>query len=137
VSGQESGVLVYGDQRGAALADYNADGRVDLVVSQNGAETRLYRNDRARPGLRVRLVGPAANPHAVGAVIRLEYATGSGPAREIHAGSGYWSQDGAVPVMGMREPPVAVWVRWPGGAESRTPVPPGAREVVVRAERGP
>jgi hypothetical protein len=35
VSGQESGVNVYGEQRGCALADYDHDGWVDLVVTQN------------------------------------------------------------------------------------------------------
>jgi len=132
VPGQESGIRVYGDQRGAALADYNADGRVDLVVSQNGAETKLYRNQRGQPGLRVRLAGPDHNPNGVGAVLRLVYATGRGPAREVHAGSGYWSQDGAVQVLGQRGSPVAVWVRWPGGAETEAPVEAGAREATIR-----
>jgi hypothetical protein len=132
VPGQESGIRVYGDQRGAALADYNGDGRVDLAVSQNGAETKLYRNERGRPGLRVRLAGPAPNPNGVGAVLRLVYATGRGPAREVHAGSGYWSQDGAVQVLGQRGSPAAVWVRWPGGVESEAPVDAGAREVTIR-----
>jgi hypothetical protein len=34
-----SGVRVYGEQRGAAVSDFDADGRPDLAVSQNGAET--------------------------------------------------------------------------------------------------
>src|SRR4030095_12854292 len=59
-SGQKSGVLVYGEQRGAALADYDGDGRIDLAVSQNGAATKLYHNVGAEPGLGVRLnAGPA------------------------------------------------------------------------------
>ena len=50
VSGMESGIAVYGEQRGAALCDYDGDGRVDLVVSQNGARggKKLYRNGRTR-----------------------------------------------------------------------------------------
>ena len=135
VSGAISGVQVYGDQRGAALGDFDRDGRVDLVVSQNGNATKLYRNERARPGLRIRLVGPPGNPDAFGAVLRLVYGDRRGPAREIRAGSGYWSQDGPVPVLGMEEPPTAVWVRWPGGSESSTPVEPGAREIVIRMPR--
>src|SRR5437762_6365234 len=71
VPGQVSGILVYGDQRGAAFADYDGDGRTDLVVSQNGVATRLYHNDHARPGLRVRLVGGPLNQHAIGAVLRV------------------------------------------------------------------
>ncbi len=133
VPGTVSGILVYGDQRGAALADYNADGRVDLVVSQNGADTKLYRNDCGRPGLRARLVGPPGNRDGVGAGLRLIYANGRGPLREIKGGSGYWSQDGAVQVLGMQGEPVAIWVRWPWGPEVEWPLSPGAREVEIRA----
>ncbi|PYK97263.1 MAG: hypothetical protein DME19_16945 [Verrucomicrobia bacterium] len=91
VSGQESGVKVYGEQRGAALCDYDGDGRVDLVVTQNGAQTKLYHNVGARPGLRVRLKGPAGNPRGIGAQLRLMFGPRPGPVRELHAGSGYWS----------------------------------------------
>src|SRR5437764_4422454 len=93
VSGQESGVKVYGEQRGAALCDYDGDGRVDLVVTQNAAETKLYKNVGARPGLRVRLKGPPGNPNGIGAAIRLMAGDKPGPARAVHAGSGYWSHD--------------------------------------------
>ena len=73
VLGHESGVKVFGEQRGAALADFNEDGRVDLVVTQNGAATCLFQNVTAKPGLRVRLVGPPGNPTGVGAMIRLKF----------------------------------------------------------------
>jgi hypothetical protein len=43
---------------------------MDLPVAQNGAETRLYRNTAAPPGLRVKLLGEDTNPQAFGAVIR-------------------------------------------------------------------
>jgi hypothetical protein len=131
-SGTESGILVYGDQRGAAYSDFDGDGRLDLVVSQNSAATRLLRNQGARPGLRVRLVGKAGNPDAVGAQVRVVYGVVMGPVREIQAGSGYWSQNGAVQVFALAETPTRVLVRWPGGAEVDVPVPAGAREVTVR-----
>src|SRR5204862_5901275 len=89
--GQESGIKVYGEQRGCALCDYDGDGRVDLVVTQNGAETKLYHNGKAKPGLRVRLIGPGGNPLGIGASIRLQFGPRPGPIREVHAGSGYWS----------------------------------------------
>src|SRR6266699_3433178 len=98
VAGQESGVKVYGEQRGAA--------------------PKLYHNVGGRRGLRVKLRGPAGNPQGLGAQLRLIFGQRSGPVREIHGGSGYWSQDGAIAVLGSPEPPTLVQVRWPGGKTS-------------------
>ena len=131
IPAQQSGIKVYGEQRGAALCDYDGDGRVDLVVTQNGAETKLYRNVGARPGLRVRLEGPAGNPSGIGAQVRLIFGQRQGPVREIHAGSGYWSQDSAVQVMAAPEPPKQIQVHWPGGKTTLSPVPLGGKEIVV------
>ncbi|HVZ50238.1 MAG TPA: FG-GAP-like repeat-containing protein [Gemmatimonadaceae bacterium] len=130
-----SGIVIYGDQRGAAYADFDGDGRVDLAVSQNAGPTRLFRNRGARPGLRVRVRGPATNPDAIGAQVRVVFGARMSPVREIQAGGGYWSENGAVQVFGLPDVPTEVWVRWPGGRETRTPVPKGAREVVVTPSR--
>ncbi len=131
VPGQESGIKVYGEQRGAAVCDYDGDGRTDLVITQNDDQTRLFHNVNGKPGLRVRLQGPAANPLGIGAVLRLKFGDQFGPAREIHGGSGYWSQDGMVQVMSGPGTPTQIWVRWPGGATSNSDLPAGAKEVVV------
>ncbi len=131
VPGQQSGVLVYGEQRGAALSDYDQDGRVDLVVTQNGAATKLYHNAGAKPGLRVRLAGPEGNSLGTGVVIRIVYNDGFGPARELHTGSGYWSQNSMVPVMGLRENPKGVWVCWPDGHITNSNLPDQASEVTI------
>jgi len=133
MSGARSGILVYGDQRGAAYADYDGDGRLDLVVSQNSAATKLYRNRGAKAGLRVRLEGLPDNPDGVGAQVRLVYGAGMSPVREVQAGSGYWSANGAVQVFGLSGTPTEVWVRWPGGSAMRVKVTAGAREVVIKA----
>jgi hypothetical protein len=133
VAGARSGIVIYGDQRGAAATDFDGDGRVDLAVSQNAAETKLYRNTGAEPGLRIRLVGGTDNPAGIGAAMRVEYADGKGPIREVRAGSGYWSSDGLVQVLGLRKgsPPTAVWIRWPGGMEQTVEIADGARELTV------
>jgi hypothetical protein len=135
VPGQESGLQVYGEQRGAAVADFDHDGRVDVAITQNGAETKLYQNRRAKPGLRIRLHGPPGNPDGIGAVIRLLRDGQAGPAREVHAGSGYWSQDAAVQVMSSIPAPTAVSVRWPGGQSTTNQIPASATEIVVGNEQ--
>jgi hypothetical protein len=131
VPGQKSGILIYGEQRGAALGDFDGDGRVDLAVSQNGAETKLYQNVLGKPGLRVRLAGSPGNPDGVGATMRLVFGNRMGAAREIHGGSGYWSQDSMVQVLGCPDPPTQIWIRWPGGKTTISPVPAGAKQITV------
>ena len=134
VPGQESGLKVYGEQRGSALGDFDEDGRLDVVVAQNGAATCLFQNTGARPGLRIRLHGSPGNPSGVGAVLRLKFGNRFGPAREIHAGSGYWSQDSAVQVMGGPTAPTQLWIRWPGGQTTTSDLPAGAREITVNSQ---
>lgn len=118
--GHQSGVKIYGEQRGSAVCDYDRDGRVDLAVGQNGAATKLYRNVGARPGLRVTVRGEDGNPDGIGASIRLAFGENLGSKREIHAGSGYWSQDSACQVLGLPEKPTAILIQWPGGRQTRT-----------------
>jgi len=131
MSGQASGLLIYGQQRGCAVSDFDADGRTDLVVAQNNGATKLYRNQKGVPGLRVRLRGPAGNSVGIGAVIRAGSDGAWGPAVEIHSGSGYWSMDSSVPVLSKAADPKQVQVRWPGGKTSLREIPVGAREVTV------
>ena len=135
---QEAGIAIYGEQRGCAVADFDEDGRVDLVVAQNRGPTRLFHNLRAAPGIRVQLCGPPDNPDAIGACVRLCWGDNKfGPAREIHAGSGYWSQDSSTLVLAAPTPPVALQVRWPGGKQQLWPCPPGARSLLVTQEGVP
>jgi len=134
VPSSRSGIRVFGEQRGAAVGDYDEDGRVDLVVSQNGAATRLFHNIGAAPGLRVKLKGLPGNPSGINAVLRLQFKDHHGPAREIHAGSGYWSQDSLTQVMATPSKPEGLWVRWPGGRVTTTPIPANVREITVDAE---
>jgi hypothetical protein len=136
IPGQISGVTIYGEQRGAAASDFNEDGRVDLVVTQNGAATRLFQNSGGAPGLRVRLLGPPGNPQGIGATVRLHFQKADGPTHEVHAGSGYWSQDSAVVVVGVPENPRRISVLWPGGKMVQADVRAGSREIAVDYEGG-
>ena len=109
------------------MCDFNGDGKIDLAVAQNSAETKLYQNASLRRGLRVKL----PSSRAIGAVVQIVYEDGFGPVREVHAGSGYLSQDGAVQVLGFRSTPKALRVRWPGGATATISIADAGAEIVV------
>ncbi|MEO8620176.1 MAG: VCBS repeat-containing protein [bacterium] len=137
LSVRASGIAILGDQRGAAAADYDADGRVDLAVAQNGAATTLWHNERATRGIRVHIDGGPGNPLGIGAQLRVVAGATRGPVREVRAGGGYWSMDGAVTVLALPAGANALWVRWPGGREQTVPLTRGQREVrlTVNGER--
>jgi hypothetical protein len=132
LSVDESGIAVLGDQRGAAACDYDGDGRVDLAVSQNGAATTLWHNRRGKPGLRVRLEDGPGNPWGIGAQLQVLSPSGRGPARELHAGNGYWSMDAATTVLALPSAADSLVVRWPGGPEAVLAIPPGRKDIILR-----
>lgn len=129
-----SGIRIYGEQRGIALSDFDRDGRLDLAVGQNRAPTQLYHNRRARPGLRVRLTGPAGNTQAAGATLRWVAGKSSSPVRSIAIGSGYWSQDSSVQVLPSPPSNAELEVVWPGGKRTRSAIPGSAREIEVHVD---
>ncbi len=127
LSTSRSGISLSGEQRGAAVSDFDGDGRPDLVVTQNSESTRLFRNTGGKPGIRVRLRGEAGNPTGIGVRVRAIASDGrAGPVREIRAGAGYWSQDSSTLVFAGPTPVAALEVRWPGQLPRRVPVPAGS-----------
>lgn len=131
VAAAVSGLSVFGEQRGAAVADFDHDGRPDLVVTQHAAPVKLFRNRGARAGLRVRLAGPTGNLNGIGAQLRLKFGERAGAMREVHAGSGYWSQDSSTVVLAKPADPTHLWIRWPGGHVTESALPPMTFEVTV------
>ena len=128
---EHSGIVAWGEQRGVALADLDADGRTDLALSQNSGPTLLFRNRTARPGLRVRLKGPTGNPTGIGASLRWWTGGKAGARREIRMGGGYCSVDSPVTVLASDRAAGEVEVRWPGGAVQRVPVAAGVAEITL------
>jgi hypothetical protein len=132
VPSTRSGITIDGEQRGSACHDYDADGRPDLVVTQNRDETRLFRNTSPNPGLQVRLRGPRHNPHAIGASVRIRDGSNRpGPLQEIHAGNGYGSHSSPVLCFPRPTQDVVLEVRWPGGSTLSHPLAADARRATV------
>ena len=130
VPGQVSGVKVYGEQRGCALGDYDHDGRLDLVITQNAAATKLYHNHSAKPGVRVEVSGGPHNPVGIGSSLRIPVAGGV-ILREIQAGSGYWSLNSAVQVV---HPAGDIEVRLPNGKQTVVKFKEGMKNVRVSVD---
>ncbi len=79
-------------RRGILTWDYDADGDLDLFVSNTGDAPELYRNDGAEAAdwLRVRVVGTTSNRDGLGARVYLRFGPGvPGQMREIGVGSHY------------------------------------------------
>jgi hypothetical protein len=132
-----SGIEVYGEGRGSACADFDEDGRMDLVVTQNGAQTRLFRNSTAKPATTVRLFAGANNPQGLGARLRVRAQDGSlGPALELHGGGGFGCQDAPIALLHSPDTNASIEVLWPGGRTSRHPFPIGHRSLTLKIPEG-
>jgi enediyne biosynthesis protein E4 len=127
IRSQESGLAAEGQQRAVAVSDFNRDGRVDVAMSQNNGETKLFQNVGSNAGATIRFVGPENNPDAVGVRYRID----SGPTREVHAGGGWLSQNSAVHVIPRSTGATRVQIRWPGGRKAEYELAAGAAEYVV------
>jgi hypothetical protein len=80
--------------RGLAVGDIDNDGDLDLLVTNNGQDAELLRNDGGTRGnaLLVRLHGTGSNTEAIGARIRLTSGSRT-QIRDVKAGSSYLSQN--------------------------------------------
>ena len=113
----ELGVRHTGRGRGVVCADYDGDGRVDILIANHGAAPTVYRNvfERHNRWLALDLAGRHANPHAVGARVTVQTASGQ-QVREVRLGTAYLSQAPATLHFGLGSDAAApsIEVRWPG-----------------------
>jgi hypothetical protein len=103
--------------RGAAYADIDNDGSLDVLMTTNGGRAYLYHNEGGRnASLRVKLVGTKSNRDGIGAVARL--LTGKDQqSQTVHSGSSYLSASELVLTFGLGSQNKAdlIEVQWPSG----------------------
>jgi enediyne biosynthesis protein E4 len=104
--------------RGAAYADIDNDGDLDVLITTNQGPAFLYRNDQysGNRSLRLRLAGTQSNRSAIGASVKITYGglTGS---RQVKSGSSYLSQSELPLTFGAGKHDLVdrVVVEWPSG----------------------
>ena len=106
--------------RGAAYADIDADGDLDIALTQVGGRATLLRNDQdaGNHWLRLALRAPPPNVHALGARVIVE-ASGTRQRRTVMPSRSYLSQVETVLTFGLggEERVETVTVIWPDGEE--------------------
>ncbi|RKU20380.1 CRTAC1 family protein [Candidatus Poribacteria bacterium] len=120
---KSAGFTRAGVGRGCAYGDYDNDGDLDLLISNNGAtqahgKVWLLRND-STPSynyLRVRTIGTRSNRDGIGAKIQVKSDDGV-QQQMVRTGSSYCSQSETVLTFGLRknETVAHLEIQWPSG----------------------
>jgi hypothetical protein len=124
--------------RGAATADYDRDGDVDLLVTENGGAVHLLRNDQqGGHALRVLLEGRHGNRDALSAHVTAVVG-GRRLQQRVRTGSSFLvtSEKALTFGLGTATQVDTLIVQWPGGQVERFTDVPAAREVHIAEGAG-
>ncbi len=120
--------------RGAAFADIDNDGDLDILVTNCNGPARLYCNQLASRAhwLSLRLIGTRTNRDAIGARVRLTCGTRT-QVREVHTSGTYLSANGVRLHFGLGDCTEVdgLEIRWPDGSRQEMQRVPVDRFLVV------
>lgn len=127
--------------RGAAYADINNDGRLDVLLATNSGPVYLFENHATgeaalQHSLRVKLIGTKSNRDGIGAVVTVAAGTDV-QSQMLHSGSSYLSASELVLTFGLARHEMAesVTIRWPSGQVDRlTDIATGQTITVTEGE---
>ncbi|WP_376694943.1 CRTAC1 family protein [Wenzhouxiangella sp. EGI_FJ10305] len=121
--------------RGAAYADIDGDGDLDVVLTQIGGPPLMLRNERDsnHHWLRVRLEGRSPNTDAIGARVKLE-AGETTQYRTVMPARSYLSSVELPVTFGLGETDKVdrITITWPDGSEFERTNPPVNRTLVIQ-----
>ncbi len=108
--------------RGAAYADYDRDGDLDVVINNNHGAVSVLKNDGGNKlsWIELKLEGVQSNRSALGAVVRIESATGK-QWQMVRSGSSYLSQSDLALHFGLHQDASlkTIEIDWPSGKKQR------------------
>ncbi len=99
-----SGLDDTGSGKGVATLDYDRDGDLDLIISQNSDSPRLFRNDSRHRNswLQLHVRGRRSTANAIGAIVRVTPSRSASPMiREVGADANFLSQSERVMHFGL------------------------------------
>ena len=109
--------------RGAAYADFDRDGDLDILMTTNHGPAYLFRNDGGNRNnwLSVRTVGSPSNRDGIGAVVRIVTVPGQQKWSWVKSGSSYCSQSDLAVTFGLgaEKSVTSLEIEWPSGARQK------------------
>jgi hypothetical protein len=125
--------------RGAAYADYDHDGDLDILVTTNAGPTYLFRNDGGNQNnwICLRLVGRKSNRDGIGALVRVTSKSGK-QWNMVRSGSSYCSQSDLALTFGLAgdSEVQSIEIEWPSGAKQKLPAMAANRFVTIDEAAG-